>query len=198
MEAGDEQDLRELQAELLAAGESPWEPRCVGRAFGRAEGPFVLTMGAWIELDAARSPFLLLELPEAEGAVEAFEAAFRAFGHEGTTPWECDAEGLVLLGRKMIAAIREGFGMRLRLSPPEARRADAGADNGLGAWLPIYGCLVGQLGVPPGEAMRMPVGQAFALIAAHRCNQGWTVRGETYAGRDAAADEGGEGDGGDE
>ena len=188
MNAQDEQDLRELQAELVTASASPWEPRCVARAFRRSEQPFVFTMQTWIDLDAARSPFLLLQLPEAETAVEEFEVAFRAFGHFPTRPDRCEPEELILLGEKLIGVIREGFSMRVKLTPPEGQKSDAGIENGLGVWLPILGCLVSQVGIAPDAAMRLPVAQAFALTAAHRCNQGWNVGGETYEHRDVAED----------
>ena len=189
----DEQELRELQAELVAAERSPWQPRCVARAFrGAAAGaPFVLTMQAWIDLDAAQSPFLLGRLPEPEEAYFRFEEAFAAFGHRGTTPEECDGYELVLLGRKIIDAILEAFSMRVRLEPPEGF-ATKSVNNGMGEWLPIVTCLVGQLGFTLHAARMLPVGEAFALIAAHRCNQGWTVAGEGYALRDVTDDGGGD------
>jgi hypothetical protein len=187
MTAQDEQDLRELQAELLDVEVSPWEPRCVARAFRSVVSPFVFTMQAWIDLDAAGSPFLLLQLPEAEDALAAFEVAFEAFGHVATTPEACDDDELVLLGNKMILTIARGFSMRLKLSPPEGFEA-AEADNGLGDWLPILACLKGQLDFSLAEALALDVGQAFALVAAHRCNQGWSVSGENYTLRDVARD----------
>ena len=182
-------DLRELQAELVASERSLWEPRCVAQAFRRSEDSFVFTMQAWIDLDAAASPFLLGQLPEAEDAVVQFEVAFAAFGHSETTPGACEPEGLVLLGRKMVAAIAQGFCMRARLAPPEGCKLADVANNGLGDWLPIVVCLKSQLGLSLAEALALPVGQAFALIAAHRCNEGWSVAGETYAQRDIPEEE---------
>lgn len=178
-----------MQASLVAAERSPWEPRCVARAFRVAEDPFAFTMQAWIDLDAAASPFLLGELPEAEEALEQFAVAFAAFGHVATTPEACDGEELVLLGRKMVRAIKWGFAMRLRLAPPEGCKA-SGVDNGMGDWLPVLACLKSQLGFSMGEALALPVGQAFALVAAHRINEGWSVAGETYAQRDVVDREG--------
>lgn len=182
----DEQELRELQAELVAAEGSPWQPRCVARAFRRraAEAPFVLTMQGWIDLDAAESPVLLGVLPEGDGRLlERFEEALAAFGFEGTTPEACEPEELVLLGRKMVRAVWEGFSTQCELARPDGARP-AGVDHGMGRWLPILACLIGQLGLTMREALDLPVAQAFALIAAHRCNEGWQVAGETYAMRD--------------
>lgn len=183
MTTEDETDLSEMQAELVSAARSPWEPRCVARAFRGSEEPFVFTVQAWIDLDACASPFLLGRLPEAEEALEQFEAAFAAFGHRATTPEACEPQELILLGWKMVRSIAAGFAMRLKLAPPEGCKA-AGADNGIGDWLPIVACLKSQLGFSLAEALALTVGQAFALIAAHRVNEGWSVAGETYAQRD--------------
>jgi hypothetical protein len=185
MTAEDEQDLRELQAELVSAEQSPWQPRCVARAFRSAapEEPFVFTMQTWIELDAVQSPFLHGRLPEAEDELWAkFEEAFAAFGFDGTTPEKCSGEDLVLIGRKIIRAITHGFSTKLELVPLERSRQSP--ENGLGGWLPVMACLKAQLGFLWAEAKALPVAQAYALIAAHRCNEGREVAGETYALRD--------------
>lgn len=179
----DKADLREMQAELVGAQSSPWEPRCVARAFRTDDDPFVFTMHAWIDLDAVQSPFLIYRQPEAEEALWDFGAAFAAFGHRETTPEACEPDELLALGEKMIRKIREGFAMHVRLAPPVGEREVTG-DNGLGNWLPILACLKAQLGFSLAEALALPVGQAYALIAAHRCNEGRTVAGETYALRD--------------
>lgn len=176
--------LREWGEELAGAHASLWQPSCIARAFARqTQGAFVFRMQTWIDLEAARSPFLLGQLPEAEEAVVRFSEAFAAFGYDGTTPEACDPEGLILLGERMMEAISEGFGMRLRLSPPEGPCAEVAGD-GMGSWLPVLACLVSQIGLTMAEARALPVGEAFALIAGHRINQGWTVKGETYADRD--------------
>lgn len=192
MTAQDEQDLRELQAELVQADQSLWEPACVAAAFCTTDAPFVLTMQGWIDLEAAESPFLLGSLPDAEVALDHFRLAFAAFGHERTTPEECDPEELVALGRMMLRAISAGFSMRARLAPPDGCKMVSG-DNGLGEWLPIVACLKSQLGFSLTEAMALPVAQAFALVAAHRCNEGWSVCGETYRMRNVPNAEGGSG-----
>jgi hypothetical protein len=191
----DEHDLRELQAELVGVEQSPWEPACVARAFCSAAAavPFVFTLQVWIDLDAAGSPFLLGQMPAAEEAIPRFEEAFLAFGHELTTPEACEPEELILLGEKMLRAIAEGFAMRVKLDPPEGFKAAAG-DNGMGDWLPMLACLKSQLGFTLAEARALPVGQAFALIAAHRCNEGWSVNSEKYSTRDVGHGPGAEGE----
>ena len=183
MTSQDEQDLREMQAELVAAATSPWEPSCVAMAFRTADSPFVLTMQAWIDLEAAQSPFLLGKLPEAEEALAHFELAFEVFGHMESTPEACTPEELILIGRKMQRAIARGFSTRVKLAPPEGSKL-AGVDNGMGEWLPLLACLKSQLGFSLAEALALRVDQAFALIAAHRINEGWQVAGETYAQRE--------------
>ena len=184
----DEQDLREMQAELADAARSPWEPRCVAREFRTNDDPFVFTMQAWIDLDAAASPFLQLILPEEQNYLAQFEVAFAVFGHVATTPEACDPDELVLLGNKIIDVIARGFSMRVKLAPPEGYKAARAAD-GLGDWLPIAACLKSQLGFTLAETLALPVGQAFGLIAGHRCNEGWSVVGETYAQRDLPEEE---------
>ena len=190
MTTQDEADLREMQGELAAAERSLWQPRAVARAFRSSEEAFVFTMQAWIDLDAAQSPFLVGRLPEAEEALAQFAVAFAAFGHVATTPEACEPEELVLLGNKMLLEIGRGFAMRLHLAPPEGCKLAGGSDNGLGEWLPILACLKSQIGFSLAEALSLTVGQAFAIIAAHRCNEGWGIAGETYAQRDIPETEG--------
>jgi len=183
MTESDENDLREMQAELAGAESSLWEPRCVARAFRSDDDPFVFTMQTWIDLDAVQSPFLIYRQPEAEEAIEKFRDAFAAFGHRSTTPEACEPEELLALGEKMIRKIREGFSMRVRLAPPDGQREVVGG-NGIGNWLAIMGCLKSQMGFSLAESLTLPVGQAYAFITAHRCNEGRTVTGETYELRD--------------
>lgn len=184
MKEQDEQDLRELQEEIIAADVSLWEPRCVASCFARKDTPFDFTMQAWIDLDAVKSPFLLGKLPEAENVLVQFQEAFAAFGHIDTTPEACDAEDLILLGRLIITLIEEAFAMRIKLAPPEGRRTTEKGSTGIGGWVALLACLKTQLGFSLDEALSFNVGKAFALIAAHRCNDGWNVSGETYAQRD--------------
>ncbi len=175
--------LRAWGEELAGAAESIWQPGCVCRAFMRTDAAFIFRMQTWIDLEAVESPFLLERMPEAEEAIWHFEVAFRAFGYDGTTPEACDPEELLALGDRMLEVIREGFAMRLRLAPAEGKASARGGD-GMGNWLPILAALKSQLQFALGEALRLPVGQAFALLAAHRCNEGWRVVGDTYASRD--------------
>lgn len=183
----DEKDLRELQAEIGAADRSVWQPEVVAGAFrDRAPGtPFVFRMQTWINLDAVRSPFLLGRLPEAETALEDFDAAFAAFGWWEAAARGCDADDLILLGRRMLDAVVHGFSTQIALRAPEGSQS-AGADHGMGQWLPILACLTGQMGWRLADALDAPVAQVLALIAAHRCNTGWSVAGEPYALRGVA------------
>lgn len=186
MTAEEEKDLREMQAELSAAEQSPWQPAAVARTFrsGPATAPFVFRMQTWIDLSAVESPFLLGDLPVGdEGLLERFREAFVAFGWAETTPENCDAGELILLGKRLIAAVEDGFAMSVRLVPPDGGLLPP-RDEGMGTWLGIIAFLVGQMGLRPVDALDLPVGQAFALIAAHRVNTGWTVAGETYVTRE--------------
>ena len=178
-------ETREFQQELLAAERSEWQPRCVSRAFAssRDEDPFAFTMQAWIDLEAVQSPFLLGQFPNDESYLYQFADAFQAFGYKESTPDQCTEEQLVLLGHKMIRAIAQGFSMHLKLAAPEGFRAKR-ADDGMGSWLPVMACLKSQLNFSLAEARSLLVEQAFALMAGHRCNEGWRVDGETYAQRD--------------
>jgi hypothetical protein len=182
--------LRELQAQLAGTAQSPWQPRCVAEAFRSPaiSHAFVFTMQAWIDLDAVQSPFLLEELPDpdlGEGAIiTAFEEAFAAFGHTGTTPAECAPFQLMLLGKSMIRVIRQGFAMRLRMNPPKGFES-AGADDGFGDWLPVMACLKAQLYFGWDEALALQVERALAVVNAHRRNEGWTPAETPYALRNA-------------
>ncbi len=184
----EEQDLRDLQAELAAAEARPWQPGLVAQAFRSEapEAPFVLTMQAWIDLSAAESPFLLGVLPEGDGELMGhFHRALAAFGCEAEALEACDGEDWALIGRKMIRAVAQGFSTQVKLAPPSERAARLDApQDGMGEWLPILACLVGQMGLRPADALALPVAQAFALIAAHRCNTGWRVAGATYREED--------------
>jgi hypothetical protein len=177
MTEAEEQQLRELGNDLASALQSPWEPRCVARAFAtpRASTP-VLTMQGWIDLDAMRSVLLVDEIPETLEEVETAAAVF-ALSVEGLT-----AADAVDVATAMRQGVRDAFAMALRMRPESG--ASDGARDGLGTWLPIFSCLVTQCGVPPSEALALPVGQAYALIAGHRRNQGWIITGTPYALRD--------------
>ncbi|MGA3169470.1 MAG: hypothetical protein ABSE62_00500 [Chthoniobacteraceae bacterium] len=193
--AAEEEDglagLRELQAQLAGTAQSPWQPRCVARAFRTpaASHAFVFTMQAWIDLDAVQSPFLLEELPDPdlghEAIIRAFEEAFAAFGHTSTTPAECAPFELALLGKSMIRVIRQGFAMRLRMNPPKGMES-GGGDDGFGDWLPVMACLKAQLYFGWEEALAMHVERALAVVNAHRRNEGWTPAETPYALRDVS------------
>jgi len=181
-------ELREMQAQLGGVSASPWQPRCVARAFCSpdVDHPFVFTMQAWIDLDAAQSPFLLGELPSPdlgeEGVIEAFNAAFAAFGLEAPKLRECGVDQFIHIGNCIIRAINRGFAMRLRMHPPKGFES-AGGDDGFGDWLPVMACLKAQLYFAWEEAMALPVDRAFGLINAHRRNEGWSPAETPYAMR---------------
>lgn len=174
------QQLRALGDALADAEQSRWEPRCVTRAFASADGALALTMQGWIDLEAVRSPLLQFQLPDGDDTIEQYQAAARAFG---LPEMEVTPEGLLALGKLMLAAMRAAFEPRLAMR--EAGAEGAGGAGGFGVWLPILACLVAQLGLSRVDALQTPVAQACALIAGHRCNQGWELTGPSYAQRDA-------------
>jgi hypothetical protein len=174
------QDLLSLAADLAAAEQSAWQPRCVARAMAAPEeGRPVFTMQTWIDLDAASSPLLEGRLPETEEDLHAAVDAFRC------GPVDLSAEEAVGLGLLMREAIEEAFAMSLPMNPPGD---DAGGStslcNGFGDWLPIYAALIAQLGLSRSDARSIPVAEAYALLAADKRNRGWQPAGATYAQRD--------------
>ena len=173
----EEAGLRELGEELQAARSSHWQPAAVAKAFGE-RGKRRLTMQGWIELDWVRSPLLEGKYPGTMGEIE---EVFRAFGErrEGLAP----EETVERIG-KMKEAIEEGFAALMTMAPPDGEGGE-GRDAGMGNWLPMVACLVGEMGIGPAAALALPVGQALALIAALRANQGWMPRRDTYRDREA-------------
>jgi hypothetical protein len=191
----DLQGLRELQAQLAGVSASPWQPRCIADAFRTPEEEqrFVFTMQTWIDLDAARSPFLLGSLPspdlEWEEVMEEYRNAFAAFGCTEERLEKCEPEDLILIGQSMIRTIDRGFALRLRMNPPKGFESTAG-DDGFGDWLPAMACLKSQMHFLWSEALAMSVEQALAVINAHRRNEGWTPAETPYALRGEAEIEG--------
>ena len=179
-------DLQALGADLAAAEASRWEPRCVAHAFARRPGALVFTMQGWIDLDYVQSPLLEGRLPDydadpvewerqMEAAVDAFDLGCM----------ELTAEEWAETGICMLDAIADAFAMSMGMVNPAADLGGASAPSGFGQWLPILACLISQIGMSRLEALATPVGQALALIAAHRSNQGWEPMGATYAQREA-------------
>ncbi len=183
MTEADEADLLSLGQDLASAMNSPFEPRCIARAFAsRSKSRCVLTMQVWIDLHDARSPVLSGSAPE---SLEDLESALSAFGFAGTlnlTPAEAAD-----LANEMVAAVVDAFAMSLTMQPPT--QAEAAVQDGFGAWLPLMSCLMAQCRLSYESALAMPVGRAFALIAALRRNQGWSVAGVPYALRDVSNSE---------
>jgi len=178
----EERDLRAMGADLSGAMHSRWEPRCVARAFiTPPRGTLTLTMQHWIELDAIRSPLLDLELPKDAAQLE---AAARVFA---LSVRELPVESAVEVAQQMRQAVAAAFDMAIPMRPPHT--PGAGLDDrlaeGFGGWLPMFSFLVAECHMPVILARMLSVGQAFALLAATRRNQGWICTGTTYAMRDA-------------
>lgn len=173
------QNLHSLAADLAAAEQSPWQPRCIARAFATPRaGAVVFTMQTWIDLDGASSPLLEGQLPE---TTEQISDAVDAFG---CGPVDLSVEEALGLGLMMREAIEEAFAMSLPMSPPDDGDGAVSLSGGCGDWLPIYAALVAQLGLSRADARATPVGEAFALLAADKRNRGWHPTGATYAQRD--------------
>jgi hypothetical protein len=184
MTDAEEKELRDWSTQIAGAEQQPWQPLLVSNAFSsRREFP-ALTMQGWIDLDAARSPFLHGEWPEdADGIAGALADAARALkmpDGKWQSAWE--AARLTLDVRR---AVNEAFSTVLRMRPPGEAAPDRG-DDGLGNWLPVLACLISQLRMSESAALGLPVARAFALIAGHRFNEGWTVTGENYRLREVA------------
>lgn len=178
MTEAEEQQLRALGADLAGANQSPWEPRCVALAFAstRPGNPLVLTMQTWIDLDAIRSPLLV------RGAFASVEQLADSAAIFGLKVMNLSPEKAVDVTVTMRAAVENAFAMAL---PMQRRGAvmNAGPD-GFGSWLPLRAFLEVECGKSRAEAAEYPVGEAFALMAAARRNEGWEPKGETYAQRD--------------
>ncbi len=183
------EELRALSGQIAGAESSPWQPRCVAKCFGSAFGVPAsagfrvrFTMQRWIDLEDLRSVLLTGGLPE---TIEELEAACDIFE---LLIGELTPQEALDVATGLRRAIEEAFAMAVKVSDPDAAPDLTRDENGFGDWLSLYACLVGQLGVAPSEAKAMDVGEAFALIAAHRGNRGWRVAGMTYKQRDAVPD----------
>ena len=177
--AEDLADLRAMGEEYAGAMASPWNPLCVAQAFRTpAKGELTMTMQTWIDLEAIRSPLAQEQWPE---TVAQIEAAAEVFGLtcEGVTPEE--AADMV---SAMLRAVREAFSMALGMKQPDTEAEYTARDDGFGSWLPIYTCMVTELGLSRAEARQTPVKEAYAMLAAYRRNQGWHTAGVPYALRD--------------
>jgi hypothetical protein len=175
----EEQELRETSAEIAAAAQSPWQPACIARAFATPPaGTLALTMQGWIDLEHAHSPLLTGRPLE---TIAELDVAFAAFGLERT---KSTPEEAVLIELAMRTVLAEAFSMALPMRQPDAQVGVA--EDGFGSWLPIYTALITQCGLAPQIASALRVDQAFALLAAHRRNQGWEAAGTPYALREIA------------
>lgn len=183
MTEAEEQELRALGDELADARRSPWEPRCVARAFATPlEDDCILTMQGWIDLEAIRSPILNGEPFADPMQITHAGLAFGLCIDERLT----EEEALVLI-ENMREAINEAFAMSLPMKP---RNPDGTADrDGFGNWLPTFAFLVSECGMAPRIALAMPVRQVLPLLSATRRNQGWVEAGEPYAMRNQREEE---------
>jgi len=170
--------LRAWGEELAAAEASPWQPSCIAHAFGRRPR-FDFTMQTWIDLDRVHSPLLQGDLPEEieqlHDAVDAFKCG----------PLRVEPEAAREMAEAMLAEINRGFGLILKMQRPAG--ASATSADGFGSFLPVLTALISQLGLSRADALITPVGQAFALLATHRHNEGWMPTGTPYAQREVAA-----------
>lgn len=174
----DEAELLAASADLAGAVAGPWQPACIARAFATPL-PCTrhLTMQQWIDLDALRSPFLRGEMP---ADVDAFLAAAEAMHlnvSEHTSP-----EDIADLHSVILRACAKAFATALPMRRPGATGSHDAA--GFGDWLPLYACLVAEIGLDPDRALELRVDRALALIAGLRHNQGCEVAGTPYALRE--------------
>lgn len=176
MTEAEEQALHELGSEVAAALHSPWEPRCVARAFASG-APLALTMQQWIDLDHARSPLLQDALP---ATAEELTVAAEIFALDVA---EFSPQEAADVAELMLRAVRAAFALALPMRDPGAEKV-ATEDDGFGTWLPLWAALVTQCGLAPDAALALRVDRAYALLTAHRRNQGWEPAGEPYALRD--------------
>lgn len=173
-------ELVRVSEQAAATLRSPWEPPCIARTFtSKQTRTFTLTMQGWIDLSAIRSPLLQDERPA--NAAE-FYAALGAFDAEEKEGCQLTPEQAAVMADEMLAAVREAFSMALRMHQPNSTPDEE--PDGFGDWLIVWSALIVQCGCSRVEALNFPVGQAFALIAAMRRNQGWEVAGEPYALRE--------------
>lgn len=181
MTDAEERELRALGEELASVDQSPWEPRCIAAAFYPPANLPVLTMERWIALDAIQSPLLLGKRPS---DLETLESAANIFALSART---LSAEEAILLGNQLLEVVNGAFAMALRMRQPGSEQDAGGA--GFGSWLPLFTCLLVDCGMPAADVRAFPVGQAFAVLAAMRRNQGWEPAETSYAQRDVFAAE---------
>ena len=192
MSPEDRADLDAMSRDIAGAYASAWEPACVTHAFRTPTSKIVFTMQVWIDLDAIRSPLLEMEIP---ADLDDVDRAIAAFGLQlagrvgilpadaGVSPAALTGEEAFIIAESMRNAVRDGFSMALKMRAPEGMQAIL-ACQGFGNWIPVIAALVIDAHCRLAEAKAMPVGQAFALLAAIKGNRGWTVEGTPYALRD--------------
>lgn len=175
--ANEDAQLRELSEDLARAGQSAADPRCIALCFCTpAEGELRLTMQQWIDLEAISSPVLQQQIPEHPDELE------RAANVFGLSIRDLDPGEAIGIADRLIDSVKRAFGMCLGMQQPGD--SPSAAPDGFGLWLPVFVFLIAECGCSPVTARQVPVGEAFALLAGRRRNQGWEPKGETYAQRD--------------
>lgn len=174
--------LKAMGMDLSGALHSDFEPGCVALVFSRfGDRQAGFTMQRWIDLSAVLSPLLSTGVLESDADLLAAADIFEMDVKDATD----EDKALCALGMERM--VREGFAMALKMTQPDA--VEGRGDEGFGAWLPMYAFLI-RCGFSDAEARGYEVGQAFALMAATRSNEGWNVAGVKYALRDVASEMG--------
>lgn len=175
----EEKELREFSADLAATENSPWEPRCLMRAFATpSPDAIILTMQGWADLELIQSPILQSELPS---NFEQLEGAAKAFG---LSVDKISPDEGVGIASALCFAVSEGFALALPMRPPKECTTTPSGKDGFGAWLPLLTFLIKECGLSYADASAMDVRRAFALMAAAQRSEGWECAGDTYLHRD--------------
>lgn len=173
--------LQQLSQELAAAEQSDWQPRCIARAFARQPDEMILTLQGWIDLDLAKSPLLLGELPDGDNLIAQLSDGVDAFG---IGPLDVTPEEAVVLAQKMREAVSNAFSTVLRMESPRGEGDHSLEHEGFGSWVKVLTYLISELGLSRHDALGTPVAQAYALISCRQFIAGWRVGGLSYAQRD--------------
>jgi len=191
--------LRAVSARIAGAQfESTWQPMVISHAFARRdhmpEARPRVTMQGWIDLDAARSPFLVGGRPGLDDLV----IAVRALGWtrelaelidiEGKGPMATPERAIEIAGWVSMA-IEEGRSTEIGMAPPEKMVSAWNGDEGFGEWGPIMACLLHELHIGFAEGLQMDRSRAVALVACLRANQGWKPKGDNYRLRETPREE---------
>ncbi|HEX8313003.1 MAG TPA: hypothetical protein VF614_16885 [Chthoniobacteraceae bacterium] len=181
LDSGSLEDLYALSREIAEQEQSPWEPRCVSAMFSTVrQKRFRFTMQAWIDLDAIRSPLLDGAIPR---KLEEIDEALSIFGFEVRE--ELEADEYIALSEEMLEVVNQGFAMSLGMRDPNEKESSSARPEHFGNWLPLVACMVTQFKIPYETVLKMKVGEALALVACSRHNQGWESEGTPYKLRES-------------